>query len=207
MEEPLFLVAVERQIGGIEIGHDLPGWLGESFEEQVDQELIERVRVAVDLFVASRFGGAQFEAIQGAFAGQGLLGLAFTGEEAEEGIVAPLVVIVEIFVAEGEAVDALSEQLLDGVLDVARIAVIVEAGGEAGQEVEFGAVWRRRRAPPSEVVAGPLKSATTGRPWCAAKGNSDWVHSVIAKAVPCWTVTACLETQFCHRERLFASDL
>lgn len=89
-------------------------------------------------FVASRFGGARFEAIQGAFAGQGLLGLAFAGEEAEEGIVAPLVVIVEIFVAEGEAVDALGEQLLDGVLDVARVAVIVEAGGEAGQEVEFG---------------------------------------------------------------------
>ena len=85
VEEPLFLVAVERQIGGIESGHDLPGWLGESFEEQVDQEPIERVRVAVDLFLASRFGGAQFEAIQGAFAGQGLLGLAFTGEEAEEG--------------------------------------------------------------------------------------------------------------------------
>ena len=74
----------------------------------------DRVRVAVDLLVASRFGGAQFEAIQGAFAGQGLLGLAFAGGEAEEGIVALLVVIVEGFVAEGEAVDALGEQLTDG---------------------------------------------------------------------------------------------
>lgn len=74
----------------------------------------DRVRVAVDLLVASRFGGAQFEAIQGAFAGQGLLGLAFAGGEAEEGIVAHLVVIVESFIAEGGAVDALGEQLTDG---------------------------------------------------------------------------------------------
>lgn len=74
-------------------------------------------------------------------------------------------------------------------------------------DVRIHLVLRRRRAPPSEVVAGPLKSATTGRPWCAAKGNSDWVHSVIAKAVLCRTVTACLETQLCHRVRLFANDL
>ena len=40
VEEPLFLVAVERQIGGIENEHDLPGWVGEGFKEQVDQEPI-----------------------------------------------------------------------------------------------------------------------------------------------------------------------
>ncbi len=51
----------------------------------------------------------------------------------EQGIVAPVVMIVAIFVAEGEAVDSLGEDLFDGVLDVARVAVIAEAGGEAGQ--------------------------------------------------------------------------
>ncbi len=69
------------------------------------------------------------------------------------------------------------------------------------------AVWRRSKAPPSQVVAGPLKSAIPGRPWCAAKGNSDWVHSVVAKVVLRWIVTACFETQLCHRGRLFASHL
>jgi hypothetical protein len=79
MEEPLFLVAVEGQIGRIEIEYDLPGWL----------------RVP------------------------------FAGEQAEQGIVAPLVVILKIMVT----------------------------------------VWRRSRVPASVVVAGRLKSATTGRPW------------------------------------------
>ena len=40
--------------------------------------------------------------------------MAFAGGEAEEGIVAHLVVIVESFIAEGGAVDALGEQLTDG---------------------------------------------------------------------------------------------
>jgi hypothetical protein len=76
--------------------------LGEGFEEQVDQEVIAGVRVAVDLLVASGFGDAPLEPIQGAFA----------GEQAGEEIVAPLVVIVAIFVAEGEVVDASASAII-----------------------------------------------------------------------------------------------
>jgi hypothetical protein len=159
MEEPLFLVTVQRQIGGIEIEDDLPGWLGEGFKEQVEQKAIDGVRIAVDLFVASGFGGASLEAIQGALAGQGLVGVPFAGEQAEQGIVAPLVMIVEIFVAEGEAVDSLGEHLFDGVLDVARVAVIAEAGGEAGQEVEFGGGLAQEQG---SAVGGGGRAAEVG---------------------------------------------
>lgn len=76
--------------------------MGEGFEEQVDQEVIAGVRVAVDLLVASGFGDAPLEPIQGAFA----------GEQAGEGIVAPLVVIVATFVAEGEVVDASASAII-----------------------------------------------------------------------------------------------
>ena len=40
VEEPLFLVAGEGQIGGIEIEYGLPGWWWEGFKKQVDQEPI-----------------------------------------------------------------------------------------------------------------------------------------------------------------------
>jgi len=42
--------------------------------------------------------------------------------------VAQLVVIVEVFIAQRQGVDALCDELADGVLDARRIAPIVEAG-------------------------------------------------------------------------------
>jgi hypothetical protein len=89
----------------------VPGWLGEGFAEQVNQKAIDGIRIAVDVLVASGFGGAQLEPVQGAFAGEGVLRVPFAGEQ---GIVAPLVMIVEIFVAEGKAVYSLGQHLFDG---------------------------------------------------------------------------------------------
>ena len=53
----------------------------------------------------------------------------FTGEEVEEEIVAEMVVIVEVFVTEGEGVSPLGEHLFYGVLYDALVAAISEAGG------------------------------------------------------------------------------
>ena len=47
-----------------------------------------------------------------------------------------MIVIAEIFVAQRESVDALRQQLFDRMLDQQRVAVIVEAGGRAPQQVE-----------------------------------------------------------------------
>ena len=96
--------------------------------------------------VAIGFRSAELQAIEGAFASQGLREVGFTGEEAEEGIMAEMVVIVEVFVTEGEGVNPLGEHFFDGVVDVALVAAIREAGGETREE-----------------VLGPLKSAITTR--------------------------------------------
>ena len=46
-------------------------------------------------------------------------------------VLAQLVVIVEVFIAQRQAEDALPDQRLDLMLDIARVASIDEAGGKA----------------------------------------------------------------------------
>ncbi len=89
-----------------------------------------------DPVVAARLAlGGVPEPVERALAGQcgavaaGALDLA--GDEPQDGIVAQLVVVVQILVAQGEADDALGDEGGEGVFGEARIPVVGEAGGDA----------------------------------------------------------------------------
>lgn len=59
-------------------------------------------------------------------------------EDAQEGIEAERVVVVEVLVAEAEGEDALAENVAEGVRDVCGIAVVDEVAGELLEEAEAG---------------------------------------------------------------------
>ena len=98
-----------------------------------------------DLLVAAlRVGprGRQFQAVQRALAGQRLAAIArsatllagriaLADQRRQERIVPQVVVVVEVFVAQGQGEHPLGDQFVDRVLDQLGIAVIVEAGGES----------------------------------------------------------------------------
>ena len=69
----------------------------------------------------------QFQAVQRALAGQRFFQFALAGQHRQQRIVAQLLVIVEIFVAQRQPVDALRQHLGHGVLDQCRVAPIGEA--------------------------------------------------------------------------------
>src|SRR5262249_51833332 len=96
--------------------------------------------------------GGEFPTVEGALAGQRLTaiprsvpglagGVAFADDGGQQGIVAEIVVVVEIFVSQGQAIDALSDELLEGVFDELGIAMVGETGGEladdAGEFFDF----------------------------------------------------------------------
>ena len=61
---------MQRQIGRIQIDHDLLGRFLVSFEEDVHQQFVDATRIVMDLLVAisvARFSG-QLQTVQGAFA-------------------------------------------------------------------------------------------------------------------------------------------
>ena len=54
VEEPAFLGAVQRIVGGVQVEHDLLGWRLVRVEEQLDEQPLDRGRVVADLVVARR---------------------------------------------------------------------------------------------------------------------------------------------------------
>ena len=118
-----------------------------ALDVEVDERRIDLGAIECDLFVARVFvgiGGCEFEAIEGAFAGAGLAAVALAAalktldiglarEHGEQRIGAQLLVIVEVFVALRQAVDALPYELPDAVLNAFGIAMIVKTVGELPQ--------------------------------------------------------------------------
>ena len=78
----------------------------------------------------------------------------------------------------------MGEHFFDGVVDVALVAAIGEAGGEEREEVEFGTVWGSSRAPPAEAILGPVRSGITTRDWCVPDSLLD-THGEACVALFC----------------------
>ena len=138
VEEAALLVAVQRIVGGVEIEDDALGRRGMRLQEQRHEQPLDRARVMADLVVAARgkpgLPRAQLQPIERALAGHRRAvpppRLQLASQHRHDGIVAQLIVVVEILVAERQAEHALADQRRDRVLDLLGITGIAEAGGE-----------------------------------------------------------------------------
>jgi hypothetical protein len=126
VEEALRLMAVERDIGRVQVQHDLGGRRGVRFQKQIPQQPVQRLGRVCDLVIAAAAAG-QLQPVQSAFARQLLVQLALAGQQPEKRIRAQLLMIVEVFVAQRQPVDALRQHLRQRVLDQQRRAAVAEA--------------------------------------------------------------------------------
>ncbi len=119
MKESLRLMAVERDVGRIQVEHD-PGWrFSVRLEEQIAQQRVDLLRRVIDLVIALA-GAGKFQPVQRTLAGQGLFQLAPARQQAHQRIAAQLLMIVQVLIAKRQAVDALREHLVKLVLDQQR---------------------------------------------------------------------------------------
>ena len=63
VEEPSFLLAVDRVVGGVEVEDDLTGRRLVRFCEQVDEQPLDRRGIVADLVIARRLRPAQLQPI------------------------------------------------------------------------------------------------------------------------------------------------
>ena len=72
MEEPAFLMAVQRIIGGVQVEHDLTRRLAVRVEKQVDEQRLDSRAVVADLVIAPGrpLGRGVLQPVQRALAGQ-----------------------------------------------------------------------------------------------------------------------------------------
>ena len=189
VEEATFLGAVQRIVGGIQVEHDLLGRRRVRVEEQLDEQPLDRGRVVADLVVARRLPGRRvLEPVEGRLAGQRRAAGATGGELAhgrgQHRVVAQLIVVDQILVAQRQAEHALADQGGEAVLDLVRRAVIGEAGGEPPDQADRpvgGAQQQRpgvrgdgaaveRRPPPRGLRR--VQTRTDPRYTLSASGNS-----------------------------------
>ena len=140
VEEAAFLVAVQRVVGGIEVENDLLGRRLVRFEEEVDEQAFDRRAVVPDLVVARGLGRRVLEPVQGALAGERRAILAprgeLAGERSQHRVVAQVIMVDQVFVAERDAEHPLRHHRLDRVLDLRLGATIDEAGREPPDQTD-----------------------------------------------------------------------
>jgi hypothetical protein len=137
VEETALLVAVQRVIGGIQVEDDLGRRGGVRLQEQIYEQALDSLGAGDDLVVAAVGGGlgwGQLQADVGALAGQGFPlvpgaqavqagGIGLADEGRQQGIETQGVVIIEVFVAQGESVVPLADELERGVFEGLGVAL------------------------------------------------------------------------------------
>ena len=136
MEEPAFLSAVQRNVGIVEIEHDLARRTLMRLQEKLDQQRVNLWPVTIDPVILRGVAfGRVLETIERALARQCFTvrpqhRMQLAGQHAECWVFAQLVVVIEVLVAQHQAKDPLSHQCLNPVLNVTSIATVGEATGE-----------------------------------------------------------------------------
>ena len=123
------LLAVERIVGGVEVDLDADRRFAMGVEKDVDKQPLDRRAVMIELVVpvlADLVG--MLQPVQRRLPGETATGLVEHGSERR--IVAQLIVIDQILVAESEPEDALAQEIGDGVRNAVGEPQIAEAFGQ-----------------------------------------------------------------------------
>jgi hypothetical protein len=135
VKETLFLMPLQRVVGGINVERDLRRRRRMGVEKQLDKQGFNRRRVMADLVVAGRLRAAQFQPVERRFAGQWRTILAarrqLAAEHCHHRVVAQLVVVDQVFVAQGNPEHPLTHQARHLVNHQIGITVIGKAAGKA----------------------------------------------------------------------------
>jgi hypothetical protein len=122
VKETALLMTVQRIVGRVQIEDDPLGRGLVRLEEQLDEQSLDRRRIVADLVIAARSRRRMLKPVQCALAGERRTALTpgeeLAGEGRQHGVVAQLIVIDQIFVAERDAENPLRHHGRDAVLDL-----------------------------------------------------------------------------------------
>ena len=169
VEEAPFLMAVQRNVGGVEIEHDLAGRLFVCFQKHIHQQRIDLAPITVDLVILRAVPlGRVLEPVERALAGHRLAvrahRLQFARQNCEQRILAQLVVVVQVLVAQRQPEHPLRHQRFDPVLDKQRVAPVCEAARKAAHQSQTPIQLPQEQATRVRGDRTPVKTTTTFRP-------------------------------------------
>ena len=131
VEEPALLLAVHRVVRGVEVEHDLRRRRRMGLQEQIDEQPLDCRAVVADLVVPRRLHSAQLQPVQGALTSQRRAArpprLELAAQRRQHRVMAQLIVVDQVLVAQRNAVDPLTDQRRNLMLDQRRVTVIGKA--------------------------------------------------------------------------------
>jgi hypothetical protein len=141
VKEALFLLPMQGRVGDIQIEHYLRRRGGVCFQKNIHQQSIQAFRRVANLVIAlvdgRLAGGGQLHPVQGALTGQRLIDFPFAGQQSQERIVAQLLMVIHILVAQRQPVDALCQHLAQFVLEQPRRPSVGEATRHSLQQTDL----------------------------------------------------------------------
>jgi len=174
VEVPAFLQAVHQMAHGVQVQDDFARMFGQTAHGQFQQALLQRLRLVGDLVAARLLVIAQFDPVQGAGRGQRfalLIGAAVLGQRiglagrrSQQRVPAQQVMVVEVLIAQGQAVNPLGHQLGKCMLDEDLLALIDKTGGDlaAQAQAQVDLAQEQRAAVAAEVAAAEVGDDAAG---------------------------------------------
>jgi len=117
-------------------------------DEEVAQQPVDGLGRVANLVIAPRAAG-QFQPVQLAFFGQWLVKLALSAQHRQQRIAAQLLVIVQVFVAERQSIDALRQHPGEWMRDQQRRAAIAKTAPSHPSRLILRSTARSSNEPPS----------------------------------------------------------
>jgi hypothetical protein len=140
VEKAAFLMAVQGIIGRVEIENNLFRRLLVRFDDQIDQQRFDSRRIMRNLVIARRFRPAQLQTVERRLAGYRCtilaLGLELAGQHRHHRIMAQLVMVVEILIAQRDPHHPLANQRFHLVLNQFLTAPVAKAPRKPFDQLE-----------------------------------------------------------------------
>lgn len=145
MEEAALLLPVQRVVRGVQVEGDPAGRPVMGLQEQIDEQILDGVGVVADLVVARGLAGpgraaGVLQPVQRRLAGHRRTvptpRLQLAGEQRHRRVVAQIVVIDQILIAQRQGEHPLSDQGLKPVLDQLRPPEVAETAGKAVDQAD-----------------------------------------------------------------------
>ena len=150
MEEPAFLIPMQRVIGRIQIQHYLCRRSPLAVQKQIHQKVVDHPAIGDNLLVTiilRRRRITQLQAVQGAGTGQGVTAVTFarallaghigaTTGQRQSAVVTQSVMVIEILITGRQAQHPLCDQGLEGMLDPIWIAMVGKTGRQSAGHVK-----------------------------------------------------------------------
>ncbi|ESX23341.1 hypothetical protein X765_29085 [Mesorhizobium sp. LSHC440B00] len=173
--------------------------------EQIDEQRLDRRRIVADLVIARRLRPAQLQPVERRLAGNGraflvTARLELAGQHRQHRIMAQLVMVVQVLVAERQREDALADKRLHLMLDRCRPAGIHETAGKAADQPDRPVRQPQQKRAGIGGDSSTVKTDYDGAPFNRCKIKPFRYTLCLHRGIPLLKVSLCRRSIFLDSE-------